>query len=717
MIFKKISGFVLALVFLLSFGFNFTHAQSTCLDLTSNLKVGSTDSSTSGDVTQLQDFLYQGGYLSNSPTGYFGLATKKAVASYQKSLGLTGSGVVGSYTKKAIYSNSCQTAKKGSGPDVIVKPIDIPPVIQPVSTTTPSITITSPNGGEIYSPGQTISVNWKASNIPAGAVASISLNLYDSNNNEITSFTDASNASFSIDNITTHSITLPSLSMLSSAGAVFGQHFKVSMGVALNTQKMVVDFSDSLFTIIPATSTPIQPISEFQIPANGQIIDNGVSVIDQGNYADHSLILLGSFAFIGNGTITDLRFKLDGTAGIQVLSSVSDGSKEIYIDKSDYSIGYYAKVNDPNNITMPSNIAGINLFAVNGSTTVNVYAYLNTGYIGKTIGVDLLSYTTSDGLIHSVTTALNPRIITGINNTASTTPNATSTVQSYTVSFNSNGYATTPNPMVVNQGSSIALPALASTPNNLFTGWWISPTNCNGGACSSVFSGGASYTPTANVTLYAIWTTITTPSSASDSTPRIAYWWGKVNQHVDSNGNWLTDPDGKSGANLDKLAYCQKFWPNTVSVSSYKTENITTWQGAGNAGGPYTNLVATDMCVQGSNPTSPNTEINPIVPKTVNPAKSGKVLGISSYQFVRSLTFSMRGDDVKMLQKFLNTQGYNVSESGYYGQDTKNAVIKFQEAHKDEILTKAGLESGTGDFYTSTLNFVNKLLLNSSINL
>lgn len=82
-----------------------------------------------------------------------------------------------------------------------------------------------------------------------------------------------------------------------------------------------------------------------------------------------------------------------------------------------------------------------------------------------------------------------------------------------------------------------------------------------------------------------------------DTTSRIAYWWGKVNQHVDSNGNWVTDPDGTSGANLDQLTYCKKWYPNTISTQDYKRESISTWRAAGNTGS-YTAEVMTVKCVK-----------------------------------------------------------------------------------------------------------------------
>lgn len=57
-------------------------------------------------------------------------------------------------------------------------------------------------------------------------------------------------------------------------------------------------------------------------------------------------------------------------------------------------------------------------------------------------------------------------------------------------------------------------------------------------------------------------------------TPRISMWYGKVNQH-NENGKWMTDPDGSSGGNLDKLVYCQKWWPSTTAIQLLPQETIT----------------------------------------------------------------------------------------------------------------------------------------------
>ena len=95
-------------------------------------------------------------------------------------------------------------------------------------------------------------------------------------------------------------------------------------------------------------------------------------------------------------------------------------------------------------------------------------------------------------------------------------------------------------------------------------------------------------------------TLISTPTSTStsDLTPRISFWLGKVNQHVDvATKQWLTDPDAISGADLDKLKYCQKWYPSTISAQEYKTETINSWRDRGNLNS-YASSRMSIKCVQ-----------------------------------------------------------------------------------------------------------------------
>ena len=79
----------------------------TCVDLRYNLEVGSTDSTTNGEVTKLQTFLYPN-YLAVAPTGRFYGMTQKAVMKFQREYGITPvRGYVGAVTRAKIKELTC----------------------------------------------------------------------------------------------------------------------------------------------------------------------------------------------------------------------------------------------------------------------------------------------------------------------------------------------------------------------------------------------------------------------------------------------------------------------------------------------------------------------------------------------------------------------------------------------------------------------------------
>lgn len=91
---------------------------------------------------------------------------------------------------------------------------------------------------------------------------------------------------------------------------------------------------------------------------------------------------------------------------------------------------------------------------------------------------------------------------------------------------------------------------------------------------------------------------------------------------------------------------------------------------------------------------------------------------VDKYIFKRTLKLGSTGDDVLKLQIFLNNNGYTIAAKGpgsagnetkTFGQATKKALAKFQEDHRDEVLSPFGLKSGTGVFGTATMQLVNKL--------
>ena len=104
-----------------------TTTTAWCHTFTNYLVAGSTDTTTNGEVTYLQTALTKEGYeVSSDTAGTFDDATAVAVVSFQGKYGITQTGTVGPKTRAELNTlYGCSTT----------------------TTTTPSITVTSPNGG------------------------------------------------------------------------------------------------------------------------------------------------------------------------------------------------------------------------------------------------------------------------------------------------------------------------------------------------------------------------------------------------------------------------------------------------------------------------------------------------------------------------------------------------------------------------------------------
>lgn len=97
-------------------------------------------------------------------------------------------------------------------------------------------------------------------------------------------------------------------------------------------------------------------------------------------------------------------------------------------------------------------------------------------------------------------------------------------------------------------------------------------------------------------------------------------------------------------------------------------------------------------------------------------AQSAPLYTPACYQFTQNLKLGSSGVQVLELQKSLNALGFTVANTGagspgnetsYFGVLTKNAVIKYQEAHVPEILAPFGLTQGTGNFFAATRAYMN----------
>ncbi len=87
--------------------------------------------------------------------------------------------------------------------------------------------------------------------------------------------------------------------------------------------------------------------------------------------------------------------------------------------------------------------------------------------------------------------------------------------------------------------------------------------------------------------------------------------------------------------------------------------------------------------------------------------------------FTRDLSLGSKGDDVRALQKYLNSHNFPVTSAGsgslgkesvLFGAKTKLALIKFQNFFANDILLPVGLKKGTGNFFALTRKFINDSL-------
>ncbi|HRH31474.1 MAG TPA: peptidoglycan-binding protein, partial [Candidatus Paceibacterota bacterium] len=180
--------------------------------------------------------------------------------------------------------------------------------------------------------------------------------------------------------------------------------------------------------------------------------------------------------------------------------------------------------------------------------------------------------------------------------------------------------------------------------------------------------------------------------------PRVMFWWGKVNQHMDlATGTWQTDSNGLepyAGASVDKLEYCKRIYPNSIAIKPYMFETIHTWHDRGNVNN-YSSTNLSYRCVlQG---------------ETVTEVSAGDVLGVSvsspslisdiaklqkplNYSFSKYLSAGVKHADVTKLQKVLIENGYlaESSQTGVMDEATVLALKDFQEDNKVEMTGTLG---------------------------
>jgi len=133
------------------------------------------------DVTLLQVFLHSKKLLDrNSINSNFDEITLIALKKYQSDIGIADTGVLDPMTRAYLNGVCFNEEPKVTTPSVPIKE-SIPEKPPIVDTTKPSITLTSPTGGENYKPGDTIQVRYSTKNIPDDHEINVSLVLVSEN--------------------------------------------------------------------------------------------------------------------------------------------------------------------------------------------------------------------------------------------------------------------------------------------------------------------------------------------------------------------------------------------------------------------------------------------------------------------------------------------------------------------------------------------------------
>lgn len=432
----------------------------------------------------------------------------------------------------------------------------------------------------------------------------------------------------------------------------------------------------------------------------------------------------------GSGTITDPSSPYEAEATVTVLSS-SGFSKENYTfhhwntqadnegtsyDPSDTfsissNITLYAQWEiDTHTVTFNKNGGDVDASPTSRSVEYNATTTLPTP--PTRIGYDFASWNTqvdTEGATFDESTAV----------TSDTTVYAVWTPHTgETVTYDGNG--STGGSAPVDSGSYTSgdtVTVLSNSEGFTRTGYTFDHWNTQSNNGGTSYDPADTFTSLTSVTLYAQWhitsPTVTFNSNEGDSeaspTTRITTYDSTVT---------LPTPPTKTGYHFTRWDTQADGAGTTFSGTTHVTADITVYAiwtrnssgggSSGGGGGGSRRASPTPVPV-----TSPS--ILPLPHANTAPtAPSSNFSGV----FTRTLKVGSVGADVLALQQFLNSNGFVVSATGpgsighettYFGEKTKLALMKFQDAHPNEILVPAGLASGTGMFGVFTMKYVNSV--------
>ena len=282
---------------------------SMCVPLVNAQSIGF--GSRGSDIASIQKILIQKGFLVGSADGVYGQNTVRAVQKFQSANNLTADGRIGTKTRTLLsantstVSNSTPSSSHESSPNT-----------QQQSTCVSSkcVTLLSPNGGEVFNTGQTVSITWKSKGFNSFHQNSVDL-VKKVGNDYVLVYTiqqDSSNGAG------------PKTEVTFPYALAAGQYaFKVTVHNGITAQGSVSDYSDKLFTVNATHAVDCQnpsvtvskvihpPVSDSQGIPLGYVYGNSATKASLGDYqiyasgGEDCIVLLRSIDFKANTPISN----------------------------------------------------------------------------------------------------------------------------------------------------------------------------------------------------------------------------------------------------------------------------------------------------------------------------------------------------------------------------------------------------------------------------
>lgn len=550
--------------------------SSQCVNLVNNLRYKDRDVNKNGEVSTLQDFLQTKGYLDNEPTGYFGILTVKAVKDFQKSNGINPTGYVGPITREKIKTLTC---------DGVVPQPNEQKFTGYLSPQGPTITMwgthtLTTSVGESNCVG-VISTSTQSSCMRVYPVQaktdSVLADLKKYENKKVTIFGKlvlveleggfngiiaskvTPSSEVHSDNLVISVVSAPNSLNVNQKGV-----WKVKVSNSNNENLYYsVDWGDVAFVY------PLPTISTSTSSSNTKKLES-----EKSKTFTHSYSKSGSYT---------IKFTVTSDNGIRCITTPCP-------------TGSSASVTTTINVGDITSIPSITVLSPNGGEVYRVGQQIPVKWKTTSIPADakitpVFIYVDDNDEEGSEIHNGGAQSLDHVLNTGSTliTPPAgfLNTLGKHfkiKLAYNSS-YVTDRNGINVSDSS-----------DDTFTITNIGTSSDFPAGCTS--NSGFSET---------------TGLACSSGKNLISFWYGKVNQHTNpstvDNGAWMTDPDGVSGADLDMLTYCKKWFPNTTSVKPFMNQTIINWKDRGNLSN-YTSTKMAYSCVSDIN-TSSVTVLNP----------------------------------------------------------------------------------------------------------